>query len=267
MGMEGSWDQLVVNPSQDYKYGGKELNSDLGLDWADYHNRWYDPSIGRFVSVDKLADHPNQIDKSPYAYAWNDPISLNDPDGNCPWCLGAIIGAAVEYGGQVVSNAIDGKGLSSFTDIDVGDVVLAGVEGGLTSGGSVIRNTLVKVAAEGARNLVDVNVEEGGLTVSQNDTRAAVVNTGIGLLGGVIGDNAPIKNKVLKNDKSSKAAVKKARSEGPVNRKQRQEIQAKTKKSNENATAINEGIGSVPAAGLSENAKGRVSDFREENKN
>jgi len=65
---------------------GKELNSDLGLDWADYHNRWYDPSIGRFVSVDKLADHPNQVDKSPYAYAWNNPILLNDPDGNCPEC-------------------------------------------------------------------------------------------------------------------------------------------------------------------------------------
>ncbi len=86
MGMEGSWDGLEQDPAQDYKYGGKELNSDLGLDWADYHNRWYDPSIGRFTSVDKLADHPNQIDKSPYAYAWNDPVGLNDPDGNCPEC-------------------------------------------------------------------------------------------------------------------------------------------------------------------------------------
>ncbi|WP_342332356.1 hypothetical protein [Pedobacter sp. FW305-3-2-15-E-R2A2] len=36
--------------------------------------------------VDQLADHPNQIDKSPYAYGWNNPVNLTDPDGNCPVC-------------------------------------------------------------------------------------------------------------------------------------------------------------------------------------
>jgi hypothetical protein len=43
-----------------------------------------DPSIGRFTSVDKLADHPSQVDKSVYAYAWNNPILLIDPDGMAP---------------------------------------------------------------------------------------------------------------------------------------------------------------------------------------
>lgn len=36
--------------------------------------------------VDALSDHPNQIDKSPYAYGWNNPVNLTDPDGNCPVC-------------------------------------------------------------------------------------------------------------------------------------------------------------------------------------
>lgn len=54
--------------------------------WLDYGARFYDPSIGRFTSVDALADHPNQVDKSVYAYAWNNPINLTDPDGNCPTC-------------------------------------------------------------------------------------------------------------------------------------------------------------------------------------
>jgi RHS repeat-associated protein len=54
--------------------------------WLAYGARFYDPSIGRFTSIDALADHPNQVDKSVYAYAWNNPISLTDPDGNCPTC-------------------------------------------------------------------------------------------------------------------------------------------------------------------------------------
>jgi uncharacterized protein RhaS with RHS repeats len=56
-----------------------------------YGARFYDPAVSRFISVDKLADEPEQVDKSPYAYAWNNPIKLNDPDGNCPKCAKALI--------------------------------------------------------------------------------------------------------------------------------------------------------------------------------
>jgi hypothetical protein len=34
-----------------------------------------------------MAEHPNQIDKSPYAYGWDNPIVHDDKDGNCPMCL------------------------------------------------------------------------------------------------------------------------------------------------------------------------------------
>ena len=36
--------------------------------------------------MDPLADSPEQIDKSPYAAIWNNPIKWNDPDGRCPSC-------------------------------------------------------------------------------------------------------------------------------------------------------------------------------------
>ena len=30
-----------------YTYNGKERNTELGLGWLDYHNRWLDPVTGR----------------------------------------------------------------------------------------------------------------------------------------------------------------------------------------------------------------------------
>ncbi|MEH3112292.1 RHS repeat-associated core domain-containing protein [Pedobacter terrae] len=68
-----------------YLYNGKELQEELDGQY-DYGARFYDPVIGRFNVVDALSDHPNQIDKSPYAYGWNNPVNLKDPDGNCPIC-------------------------------------------------------------------------------------------------------------------------------------------------------------------------------------
>jgi len=48
--------------------------------------RYYMAALGRWGNVDPLAEHPAQIDKSPYAYAWNNPVNLTDPDGQCPDC-------------------------------------------------------------------------------------------------------------------------------------------------------------------------------------
>jgi len=74
----------AVGGTNKYLYNGKELQEELNQ--YDYGARFYDPIIGRWNVVDELADHPNQIDKSPYAYAWNSPVKLTDPDGNCPLC-------------------------------------------------------------------------------------------------------------------------------------------------------------------------------------
>ena len=52
----------------------------------------YDPVLSRFTSVDPLADDPLQVRYSPYQYAWNNPILLNDPSGECPDCWEFIKG-------------------------------------------------------------------------------------------------------------------------------------------------------------------------------
>jgi len=62
-----------------YLYNGKELNSDFGLDWSYYGFRMYDAAIGRFPSVDPIADQFAFV--SPFNYAENEPIGGIDLHG------------------------------------------------------------------------------------------------------------------------------------------------------------------------------------------
>jgi RHS repeat-associated protein len=49
--------------------------------------RYYDPQIGRFLSVDPMAsDTSSAFNFNRYAYAQNSPYRYTDPDGRCPTC-------------------------------------------------------------------------------------------------------------------------------------------------------------------------------------
>lgn len=81
MNMEGEWVQTYGKENK-YQYNGKELDSELGLNWNNYGARFYDPALGRFTNIDPLA--ADFVNWSPYCYTLNDPISLVDPDGRSP---------------------------------------------------------------------------------------------------------------------------------------------------------------------------------------
>ena len=67
-----------------YQFNGKELDAETGNYY--YGARYYDPETSIWLSVDPLAMHPKQMDKSPYAFSWNNPVRYVDPDGRCPEC-------------------------------------------------------------------------------------------------------------------------------------------------------------------------------------
>ena len=73
-----------VNPflgdSYKYKYNGKELNEDLGLNLIDYGWRNYDPSLARWIGIDKMSE--KYYSNSPYHYADNNPVMNFDINGN-----------------------------------------------------------------------------------------------------------------------------------------------------------------------------------------
>ncbi|EDO27590.1 predicted protein [Nematostella vectensis] len=68
--------------AQQYKYNGKELQTELGLNFYDYGARNYDAALGRWVNIDPLAEKFNNI--SPYVYSNNSPIFFVDKDGMEP---------------------------------------------------------------------------------------------------------------------------------------------------------------------------------------
>ena len=62
------------NPNYHYKYNGKELQENS---MYDYGARLYMPDIGRWNTIDPLAEKTHD----PYSYVWNNPMKFLDPDG------------------------------------------------------------------------------------------------------------------------------------------------------------------------------------------
>jgi RHS repeat-associated protein len=67
----------VTNPlANKYLHGRKEIQSEFGLNWYDYWARRYDPSLGRWGSLDPVSLIYNS--NSPYHYVRNNPVRYYD---------------------------------------------------------------------------------------------------------------------------------------------------------------------------------------------
>ncbi len=79
MNTNGPWMNDAAANDKPYQYNGKELESFGGLGWNDYGARFYDPSIGRFTTVDPMAEAAPGW--SPFRYGFNNPLAYTDPTG------------------------------------------------------------------------------------------------------------------------------------------------------------------------------------------
>ncbi|MBP1616079.1 MAG: hypothetical protein H6Q13_3527, partial [Bacteroidetes bacterium] len=73
----------VTSSGQPYKYNGKELDMERGLNLYDYSARLMDPVLARFSTMDPKSE--KCYNWSPYLYCKNNPIKYIDPDGKREW--------------------------------------------------------------------------------------------------------------------------------------------------------------------------------------
>ena len=176
-------------------YTGHVSDAATGLDYM--QQRYYDPGIGRFLSVDPVtADGGDMRHFNRYDYAYNNPYKFTDPDGRCPQCIpGAIIGTIVNVGVQMAM----GKGtlVERFSQVDGKQVAVAAVAGALSGGVSAIASTAATTGGTIAANVVG-NAAVGALATqasAQVDGRTASVSDvakGAALSGGTAGLGAAV---------------------------------------------------------------------------
>jgi hypothetical protein len=101
------------------------------------------------------------VGESEYAVNKNNPVLNNDPDGDCPWCVGAAVGAALDAAVQLLEIATDEK--KSLKDFSFKSVAVSAVTGaaGVSIATKITKlSTVAKVAVEVATDATSSVVEQ-----------------------------------------------------------------------------------------------------------
>jgi RHS repeat-associated protein len=172
-------------------YTGHLQDAATGL--VQMQQRYYDPQIGRFLSVDPVTAYGSgdmrQFNR--YAYAINNPYKYIDPDGRAVQALwGAPIGASVNVAVQMAT--ANGSFGERFSQISWGQVGVATAAGALSGGVSAIANTATSTSVAISANVignaaVGAAATQAGAHVEGRTASVSEVLTGAVLSGGASG--------------------------------------------------------------------------------
>ena len=184
-------DKYDNGTNQPYKYNGKELDGMHQLNLYDYSARYYESAIGRFTSVDPLAE--KYYSWSPYMYCVNNPMRFIDPNGTDTKDI--VIEGANESSVTLATNLIDISVDASSLGIDFGGNYTIQGEDVLSAGLDIV-------------GIIDPTGVADGLNAGLQAKNGDWVGAGISALGVIpyIGDAAKI-GKVGKDVKIIEKAI------------------------------------------------------------
>ena len=160
----------VLNP---FRYRSYYYDTETGFYFL--KTRYYDPEIGRFMTIDDISYlDPESINGlNLYAYCLNNPIKYSDPNGtSILLAIGILIGSLIVAGGIIggVSAGLSGGSVGDvFAGIGkgmlVGGLVGAAISliiGGFVVGGtSVIGSIMATYGISATANYIEVAVTQG----------------------------------------------------------------------------------------------------------
>ena len=131
---------LILSGINPFIYKGYYYDKETQLYWVS--SRYYSPELCRWISPDSIEYlDPESINGlNLYAYCNNDPVNKYDPSGHfaiSALIIGAIIGAAIGFGGTVLADYVDDGQIfngSISAGSYIANTLVGGLIGGLTGG-------------------------------------------------------------------------------------------------------------------------------------
>src|SRR5690606_34267412 len=162
--------------------GGAGGVEDLGTGLVLLGARYYDPVIGRFLSVDPQLDPGNPAQFNAYVYAGNNPVTYSDPSG-LSWL--SKIGNAAKKAGSAVGGFVK-KHQAAIVGGVAGAVVFAGCMA-ITAGAGSIGCGIAAGAVGGAvSNLWRTKVQKKEPFTWKGFLTETAVGAASGLIGGPV---------------------------------------------------------------------------------
>ena len=206
-GGTGGMELARPGASQPYRFLGNELYTSNTLGLYDFSARMYDPALGRFLSVDPMAEGYRHL--SPYAYCAGNPAVYVDKDGQVIGrvVVGAVVGAAIN-GGIALLSGESGRevlGAAARGAIEGGVAGLTfGMSMGTTLAGKIAVSAAVGAATSTASSTVGQLVESGSVDGREVATDAALGAITGGASQGVSSRINGARDKAINNLKPSK---------------------------------------------------------------